>query len=282
MAWKARWSAGPPAKLESAPLARAQSGFTLVEMAVVVVIIGLVMTMGLTAAGSVLLNSQRSATRDRMTAVRDTMVAYFAQNQRFPCPDAGSNVGNTGRDGLEDRAIGGANPEPTSACVNNLGTVPYATLGLSRDQALDAWGNFITYRLATAPAWHLSATFALPALPAPPVCNPAGVLAPPLTGLGVFSSPAVAQTTTAAWVLISHGRNGLGAWNTGPSNASRNDPPAGADELANTQPAPAGPAGYRAYPFSDVALNPMDDLVTTLVVGELNGALAKAGYQLCR
>jgi hypothetical protein len=250
-------------------------------MAVVVIILSLIMTMGLSAAGSMLLNSQRAVSRDRMIAVRDAMVGYFAQNHRFPCPDAGSNVGNTGRDGLEDRAVGGLNPDPASACVGTMGTVPYVTLGLSRDQALDAWGNFISYRLATAPAWHLSATFALPVPPAAPVCNPAGISAPPLGGLGVFSGPTVAQTNAAAWVLISHGRNGLGAFNTGPTNTSRNDPPTGADELANTQLVPAAPAGYRAYPFSDVELNPMDDLVTSMVVGELNGALTKAGQSLC-
>jgi prepilin-type N-terminal cleavage/methylation domain-containing protein len=263
------------------PRGRLQAGFTLVEMAVVVIILSLIMTMGLSAAGSMLLNSQREVTRERMKAVRDAMVGYFAQNHRFPCPDAGSNVGNTGRDGLEDRAVGGPNPDPASACVGAMGTVPYVTLGLSRDQALDAWGNFISYRLTTAPAWHLSATFARPAPPAAPVCNPAGIVAPPLAGLGVFSSPTVVQTNAAAWVLISHGRNGLGAWNTGPNNTSRNDLPTGADELANTQLVPAAPAGYRAYPFSDVELNPMDDLIIPMVVGELNGALTKAGQSLC-
>ncbi len=242
------------------------AGFTLVEMAVVVTLIGILMAMGLAVATNVMQNTQRSTTRDKQTYLRDAFIAYFTANHRFPCPDNGSNVGNTGRDGVEDRTVGGANPVVTSACTTAFGTVPYLTLGIARDQALDAYGNFISYRLDTPRNWHLTATFPV----APAVCNPAGIIAAPVAGLSVFSAPAVAQTTVAAVVLVSHGTNALGAWNQGLTNASRNTlPPAGSNEFGNTQAAPAGPAGYRNYVFSDAAANPFDDLVLQFGLADL-------------
>lgn len=241
------------------------AGFTLVEMAIVVTLIGILMAMGIALANNVMQNTQRSVTRDKQAYIRDALIAYFTANHRLPCPDNGSNVGNTGRDGVEDRTVGGANPLVTSACTTSFGTVPYRTLGIARDQALDAWGNFFSYRLDTARNWHLTATF--PVLPA--ACNPPGIIAAPVVGLGVYSAPAVAQTTVAAVVLVSHGPNALGAWNQGPTNASRNTLPAGADELGNTQVAPVAPAGYRSYVYSDTAVNPFDDLVLQFGLADL-------------
>jgi prepilin-type N-terminal cleavage/methylation domain-containing protein len=248
------------------PKPRGARGFTLVEMAVVVTIIGILMAMGLAAANSAMQNVQRSTSKDKQTYLRDALIAYFAVNHRFPCPDNGSNVGNTGRDGVEDRLAGGANPVVTSNCTVAIGTAPYLTLGVSRDQALDAYGNFVTYRLDTVRGWHLSATF--PGTPA--ACAP-------VAGLSVYSSAVVLQTATAALVVASHGANGFGAWNQGLTNASRNTLPAGGDELGNTQATPAGPAGYRAYAFSDVAASPFDDLVVQVGVGDLQTVMTRMG-----
>lgn len=225
-------------------------------MAVVVTIIGLLLAMGLAAATSMLVSSQRSASQDRATFVKDALVAYFATNHRLPCPDTGSNVGNTGRDGVEDRTAGGATPDTDSSCAAGIGTVPYVTLGISRTQAMDAYGNFLTYRLDVTGGWSRTTT-----------CP-----ASPTSSLGVFTSPVVADGTAVA-VLISHGANGLGAWNPGPTNTSRNALPTTGDELGNTQLSPTGPAGYRAYPFSDAVANPMDDIVVALRVGDISTVL---------
>lgn len=241
------------------------AGFTLVEMAVVVVIIGILMAMGLAMTNSMMQNTQRATTKEREDYIRDALIVYFAANHRLPCPDNGSNVGNTGRDGVEDRVAGGATPVVTSNCTTALGTVPYLTLGISREKALDAFGNFITYRLDTARNWHLTATFP----PTPAACNPPGIIAAPVIGLSVFSAPATQQTSTSAVVLISHGPNGLGAWNQGTTNASRNTLPVIAAEQGNTVLVPAGPAGYRAYVYSDSAAAPFDDVVQQLGLAEL-------------
>lgn len=243
-------------------------GFTLVEMAVVVAIISILATVGLAAASSYMHNAQRSATREREAFIRDALISYFTTNHRLPCPDAGSNVGNTGRDGLEDRVVGGGAPNVTSGCTGALGTVPYLTLGISRDQVRDAYGNFISYRLDTARGWHLTSTFP----PTPAAC------AAPVGGLSVFSGPpAVLQTSAAAVILVSHGSNGLGAWNTGPLNTSRNTLPTTSEEQGNTILAPAGPAGYRDYAYSDVATAPFDDLVMQFGVTDIQTITNRIG-----
>ncbi len=245
------------------------AGFTLVEMAVVVTLIGILMALGLATATSVMDSSRRATTKDRQDYVRDAFLAYFTVNHRFPCPDNGSNVGNTGRDGVEDRTAGGATPNVLVGCTVSLGTVPYQTLGISREKALDAYGNFITYRLDTARNWHLTATFqSSPGVPRSP-CSPAGIVGVPV-GLSVFSAPAVVQMPAAVIVLISHGPNGKGAWNQGTTNASRNTLPTTSAEQGNTALNPAAPTGYRSYISSDAAAAPFDDVVQFFGVGDLN------------
>jgi prepilin-type N-terminal cleavage/methylation domain-containing protein len=231
-------------------------GFTLVEMAIVVTIAAVLLTLGIGTAISVLQSTQRSTTKDRQTAVRDALLAYFTTNHRLPCPDNGSNVGNNGRDGVED-TVGGGAPVTFNNCTTALGTVPYVTLGIAREQALDAYGNFMTYRLDTARIWNQANTF-IPAA----TCLVPGITAAPLAGLSVFSAPATVSTNRAVVVLVSHGPNGLGAWNQGPTNTSRNALPTAAAEMGNTALNPAGPAGYRDYAYSDAAANPFDDIVT--------------------
>jgi len=237
------------------------TGFTLVEMAVVVTIMAILMTLGLAAATSVMQSTQRSTTKEREAFLKDALAAYFFANKRFPCPDNGSNVGNTGRDGVEDRVVGGAVPDPNTNCSTQLGTIPYVTLGISRSQALDAYGNFITYRLDATNGWHRTAT----ACPTPPAA-------------GVLVSNNIGPTAPAILVLISHGPNGLGAWNTGATNTSRNVLPT-PPELANTQLNLAAP--YNDFEYSDVAANPFDDLFDALRLGDLSVVAIKLSKPIC-
>jgi hypothetical protein len=137
-------------------------------------------------------------------------------------------------------------------------------LGIAREQALDAYGNFMTYRLDTARFWNQANTF----VPAATCLVPGITVAP--VGLSVFSAPATVSTAVAAVVLVSHGPNGLGAWNQGPTNASRNVLPTAAAEVGNTALNPAAPAGYRDYAYSDAAANPFDDIVTPLTITDVD------------
>ena len=121
-----------------------QAGFTLVEMAVVVFLIGILATLGITALNTQLTNAAISATQSREYTLKDALMNYLRLNKRLPCP-ATDNTGNEAR--------AGGTP---SNCTAKFGILPYATLGLPESAGLDGWNNFFSY--AVSPPWTLTYT----------------------------------------------------------------------------------------------------------------------------
>jgi prepilin-type N-terminal cleavage/methylation domain-containing protein len=110
-------------------------GFTLVEMAVVLVIIGFLLSAGLKVASSVLSTSASSSTTSNMNVIKQSLVSYLRSNGKLPCPDTS---------GIPT----GISPASCTSSDQGYGVVPWVTLGLSRDIALDGFSNFITYRVS--------------------------------------------------------------------------------------------------------------------------------------
>lgn len=190
------------------PCRRRCTGFTLVEMAVVVTLIGILLAMGLAVATSVMQNTQRSVTKDRLGTIRLALMAYYRANTGvFPCPDA--PAGAATRDGVQD--VVGAN------CSAQFGTVPYVDLGLPRETALDGYGNYISYRLASN--WHTAG------LATTPLCASSATVTyykPPAPAPALTVNYSAGPPATVGIVLISHGSNGFGAWNQGGTTATKN------------------------------------------------------------
>jgi prepilin-type N-terminal cleavage/methylation domain-containing protein len=129
--------------MKQTTLTRFLHGFTLVEMAVVLVIIGLLLG-GLLAPLSVQMETdRRKETQATLRAISEALIGYAQVNRRLPCPDFNN-------DGLDNDACSTSNtlPPPT-------GRLPYAALGISRT---DAWNNW-TY--AVNGAFTSSATLTL-------------------------------------------------------------------------------------------------------------------------
>ena len=167
---------------------------------------------------------QQALTQQRLLALRQALVNFASANGRLPCPASGA------------QDTGDAVPNlQTVACTNPNGTVPWTTLGLPRDAALDAWGRKVSYRVfagATgltrtdgASMVNCATTGTAAALAANNYqcaatgtrTDPASVLTPTRRrGLAVYDE---SQSTTTVWqvamVLISHGASGAGAWTTG-------------------------------------------------------------------
>jgi prepilin-type N-terminal cleavage/methylation domain-containing protein len=124
---------------------RKSRGFSLVEIAMVLAILGFVLTIGLKSTGAYLSAERRQTTVARLAGIDAALVNYVAQQGRLPCPADGALA--TGVAGAGVEAITPA----TGACTAMTnGVAPWVTLGLPEGDALDGWDNRITYRTITA------------------------------------------------------------------------------------------------------------------------------------
>jgi len=126
-------------------------GFTLIEMAMVLLIIGLLLG-GLMPTLSSQMEAQRvGETRKQLEEIQQALVGYATANGRLPCPASTSSNG-------EESPLGGGN------CTNFYdGFVPAATLGITsvNGQSLvaDGWGNAIRYTVANNTVNGIANTF---------------------------------------------------------------------------------------------------------------------------
>lgn len=121
-------------------------GFSLVEMAVVLAILGLVMAIGLQSTGAYLSNEKRKTTTARLAGIDAAMINFVAQQRRLPCPANGAVATGTAGAGVEQRNANGT----CIAAAIAAGVVPWITLGISEADAQDGWSNRITYRTVSA------------------------------------------------------------------------------------------------------------------------------------
>jgi len=112
-----------------------RSGFTLIEMAIVIVIVGIVLSIVITVLPSLIKSAKVKKSQAILEKIDYALKGYVAANGRCPCPD-------TDGDGQEDR-IAGSTPPADDTCSAYVGQVPYATIGLS--DANDAWNNPVRY-----------------------------------------------------------------------------------------------------------------------------------------
>ena len=119
-------------------------GFTLVEMAIVLLILGLLLGGGLTVLSAQIDQQRVKDTQRILEDAKEALIGY-AVNQtppHLPCPDkTGGGGAGTANDGLEDVNVA------TGVCVNPEGNLPWATLGVAD---IDGWGNRIRYRVTPA------------------------------------------------------------------------------------------------------------------------------------
>lgn len=162
-------------------------GFTLLEMAIVLVIVGLLLGGLLGSLNAMHSVQNEKNTRAQLDEIREALITFAIVNRRLPCPAAPGTPESTAGAGLE-RA-------PTAAgCTGGAaGVLPWATLGLSQT---DSWGRRFSYRVS--PAFARSA--------------PAITLAS--TGDNTIQNLSlVAVATQVPAVVVSHGPNPAGSRN---------------------------------------------------------------------
>ena len=134
---------------------RKSRGFSLVEIAIVLAILGFVLTIGLQATGAYLSHERRKVSLARVAGLDVALANYVAVQGRLPCPADGALPPGDANLGLERREADGtclvvAGPPITP--IMNRGVVPWVTLGLTETEALDGWNTHISYRTITAVA----------------------------------------------------------------------------------------------------------------------------------
>ena len=112
-------------------------GFSLVELAVVLAIIGIVMVGTMQGMGVFRSTENLEKVESRMLDLKEQLLRFAKVHKYLPCPDQFSSS-----DGLEDRALVGV---IGLTCLDAVGTLPYIDLGLTRDDVEDEWGNLIRY-----------------------------------------------------------------------------------------------------------------------------------------
>lgn len=105
-------------------------GFTLVEMTVVIVIIGLMLGGLLIPLSGQMDQRNYSKAQSDMSEIREALIGYGIANGYLPCPAISSSNGSEDRTG--------------TTCTSNkrAGFLPWAELGLPK---LDSWGHIYRY-----------------------------------------------------------------------------------------------------------------------------------------
>jgi len=107
-----------------------KQGFTLIEMTMVLLIVGLLVGSFVIPLGAQMDINNIKATDQRLAQIKEALLGYAARNRRLPCPASNATTG------IEDTTI-----------CNSERFLPWAVLGVD---SKDAWGNYFIYRVDTA------------------------------------------------------------------------------------------------------------------------------------
>ena len=178
-----------------------QRGFTLVELAIVIAIVGFLLGAFL-APLRAQIDAARIREAERMLGeIREALIGYAMARGALPCPDVVSD----GIDGAAPAACTGAALE---------GVLPFQALGVART---DPWGRFFRYRV-TEEFSNRAATGQPPGAGRLDLTDTGDITVltrgdDPGTGATIelkHQSPATALTRTAPAAVLSAGPNGLG------------------------------------------------------------------------
>ena len=231
-----------------------RNGFTLIELSIVLLIIGLIVGSVMPAYTGAISTAKYTDTKNKIANITNALNIYYAQNKRLPCPASGSLLNSSATPASTTGSAYGesitgfglpiyysASPSTSAGCdvtnTNNAhavndgavatfsptgtkrylgsdgthyirqGTLPTRALGLSDDMMYDGYGNKFTYAVTEQ--------FTTSAVAGQITINDGntGATNPPNPIVGYYNGgTAIAG---AAFVIVSHGNDGKGAWTQG-------------------------------------------------------------------
>lgn len=232
-----------------------QGGFTLVEMAVVLLIVTILMAGLVPTISSQMDQRQINQTRKQLDEIQQALIGFAIVNERLPCPASIST------NGQEDP------PVVIGTCNHpNDGYVPAAALGLgpvnSQGLVVDAWNNPIRYAVTSSYGNAFTMQSGMKAIWSSAINLDLQVCT---TSTGISPTACAANTTLSSngvpMVIFSTGKDGL----SGAANP---------DESANLHT--GGSANNKTYVSHDFAPT-YDDLVVWVSPNTLFNRMVAAG-----
>jgi prepilin-type N-terminal cleavage/methylation domain-containing protein len=237
-----------------------KNGFTLIEMAMVLMIVGLLLGSLMVPIAARIEQGKIADTQQTEATIIEALLGYAIANGRLPCPASATSYG------AESFASGGN--ESNGLCSNFYnGWVPAVTLGLSnvdpQGYAVDAWNNRIHYAvtIASSNAFTKTNGISLNSTADLYVCASASA-----NGSGCSVANSILSATAPA-LIYSLGKNAATAGN-------------GADEAENPNPNSADNDKIfvsHSPSASSASGGEFDDLVTWMSTNILLGRLVAAG-----
>ena len=208
---------------------KTNSGFSLVELSLLLVFIGVAGGTALQLYKESHRQKYASDTGYRAEVIQNSLDKFLTENGRLPCPakptkgqganDAGKEecptVSGCTADGRCLVAGGRDTLADADTIVDNvyIGSIPYVTLNIPVEVSVDGWGNKFLY--AVSQYLTDSVTYS------PPSQDPYGVIdikvplstspwGPTSKTLYIDGTPTI---SAIPFVVLSHGENGVGAYN---------------------------------------------------------------------
>mgnify|MGYP000001611324 CR=1 FL=1 len=175
-----------------------QAGFTLLELAVVLAVLGVLLTGLLGPLQQLRTHQRQQDARAALAAIRQTLLGFAMSHGRLPCPANPALAASDAQAGL-------AQPDTGAPCARQVGVLPWKTLGLV---SMDPWGRRYTY----AVAGRYSQTITQLAYPQASSASELAEAAWYVHLSPTPTPPAVAQQWRVAALVLSHGANGHGGW----------------------------------------------------------------------
>lgn len=240
---------------------RKQTGFTLIELAIVLVIIGVLIGSFIGTLGARIDTTRRAETSEELDRIKTALLgfAYSSGGPYLPCPcttNCGTNAANPG---LEDR------PGATCSAGTTVGYLPWGTLGLKPG---DSWNTLYSY-------W-VDPDFSDDGSGAGSVFD----LADTGSGRVRTRSPNGANTPLVAGnvvaVVFSHGKNTYGGLSVA-GDALPAIPAANVDEINNTDNNSEFVSRTPTGPGATTAGGEFDDIVLWITDYEIKARMIDAG-----
>ncbi|ROH85778.1 type II secretion system protein [Pseudomethylobacillus aquaticus] len=186
-----------------------QEGFSLVEMAMVLAMVGLLLGSMSTPLSAMRDQAHQRQTRQQLSEAHDALIGYAISHGHLPCPAISA------LDGSEDRDPG------TLGCNKRIGLLPWSALGIS---GLDSWQHRLGYSVTAAYA-DAANRIHIGSLANRDITlrtrNPSGTLVN------------LSNSNNIPAVVVSHGARAGGAWNADGSKVADSST-SNSDEAVNS------------------------------------------------